>query len=86
MYESKALQQEGARRWNAGGFDPIPWENYCLTLTNALDQTVDLSAYNHRTVEVLARVDKDYGARVIDLGACGIDTGIDVLRVVSIDN
>ena len=86
MYESKALSLEGERRRRNPGFDPVQWQNYCLTLTNALDQNVNLLAYNHRTVELFARVDKDYGAKVVDLGACLIDTGIDVVRVLSVDN
>ena len=86
MYESKALSLEGDRRRRGPDFDPVHWQRYCLTLTNALDHEVNLLAYNHRTVEVLARVDKDYGADAIDLGACLIDTGIDVVRVISVDN
>lgn len=86
MYESKALLLEGERRRRDRGFDPVPWQKYCLTLTNALEQDANLLAHNHRTVELLARVDKEYGAKAIDLGACAIHTGISVVRVLSVDN
>ena len=86
IYQSKALLRERKRLWEKGEFLAQPWDNYCLTLINALDRDVNLLAYNRRMVEVLARVDKDYGDRTIDLGACRVSTGIVVLRVASVEN
>lgn len=86
MYQSKSLLKQGERLWKQGNFSSEPWDQYCLTLINALDKDVDLLKYNRRTVEVIALVDKDYGDRVIDLGGCMIDTGIVVLRVASVED
>jgi hypothetical protein len=84
FHQSKAVLNAMQKDWGKPNVDPNAYDKTCLTLINALDRDLNLPAYNHRTVELIARVDKDYGAEVIDLGACGIDTGIEVLRVVKV--
>lgn len=82
--QSKSLLRAMQKDWGKPSADDNLYRNSCLTLMNALDRDLNLLAFNRRTVEILARVDKNYGAEVIDLGACGIDTGIEVIRVVKV--
>jgi hypothetical protein len=86
FHQSNAALRAAQKDWGKPDVDPTAYAKNCLTLINALDRELNLLAYNHRTVELIARVDKDYGADVIDLGACGINTGIEVVRVVKIND
>lgn len=77
LYQSRELSDEFANGIKAGGLDPKPYVNDCLTIINPAFLYKRIDLVNHKTLVLKGRFDRNYmdGHR-IDLGACPLATGI----------
>lgn len=86
LVDSREIVEAGKQQWKSGTFDPPHGMEYCLTIINPSFFDASRAKLRGHTIMVRGRfVAKYLTGNFVDLGACGVPSGIVVDKIVRED-